>query len=134
VNPTIVIDTSALVEILIARNPDPELRRRTMTAVAAAPDIIDAETIGVVRRWEANGQLSTPVADQAISNLAVSGIVRMPHRSLLRRVWELRHSITPYDAAFVALAEQLSIPLIACDAKLAKAHGHNAQVELYPMG
>lgn len=131
-NPTIVLDTSALIEILLARNPDPQLRRRTMTAVAAAPDILDIETIGVVRRWEANALLPARLADRAIAQLAAAGIIRMPHRSLLPRIWELRHSITPYDAAFVALAERLSIPLIACDAKLAKAHGHNAHVELYP--
>lgn len=50
---------------------------------------------------------------------------------LIQRVWELRHSITAYDASYVALAEQLDIPLITCDAKLAGSNGHKAEIELY---
>lgn len=60
-------------------------------------------------------------------------VTRAPHRPLLRRVWELRHSIRPYDAAFVALAERLDVPLVTCDARLAKSNGHTAEVELYPI-
>jgi len=30
------------------------------------------------------------------------------------------------------LAERLDIPLVTCDAKLAKSNGHNAKIELYP--
>ncbi len=40
--------------------------------------------------------------------------------------------MTAYDAAYVALAEQLDIPLVTCDAKLAGSHGHKVQIELYP--
>jgi predicted nucleic acid-binding protein len=32
---------------------------------------------------------------------------------------------------FVALAELLDAPLVTCDARLAAATGHQAQVELY---
>ncbi|MCP2238704.1 type II toxin-antitoxin system VapC family toxin [Prauserella halophila] len=58
---------------------------------------------------------------------------RSPHRGLIPRVWELRHSITPYDAAYVALAEQLDIPLLTTDARLAGSNGHSAEIELYPV-
>lgn len=43
-----------------------------------------------------------------------------------------RHAITAYDALYVALAERLDIPLVTCDAKLARSNGHNAKIELYP--
>ena len=33
-------------------------------------------------------------------------------------------------AAYVALAEALDAPLITCDAKLARSHGHRAVIEL----
>ena len=51
---------------------------------------------------------------------------------MIQRIWELRHSITPYDAAYVALAERLRVPPVTCDAKLAGSNGHNARIELYP--
>jgi predicted nucleic acid-binding protein len=55
---------------------------------------------------------------------------RYPHDFLLPRVWELRESLTAYDAVYVALAEALDAPLLTCDRRLATAPGHQARVEL----
>jgi len=38
--------------------------------------------------------------------------------------------LTAYDAAYVALAEALRAPLLTCDARLASAHGHSAEIHL----
>lgn len=42
----------------------------------------------------------------------------------------LRYSVTAYDAAYVALAETLSVTLLTGDARLAASHGHDAVIEL----
>jgi predicted nucleic acid-binding protein len=34
------------------------------------------------------------------------------------RIWELRHTVTSYDAWYVALAEALRLPLATLDARL----------------
>ena len=47
----------------------------------------------------------------------------MPLPPLLERMWELRHNVTAYDAAYIALAERLDAVLITCDARLATANG-----------
>lgn len=57
--------------------------------------------------------------------------MRYPHHQLADRIWELRHKLTAYDAAFVALGEALDVPVITCDARLASASGHSAEIELF---
>lgn len=58
-------------------------------------------------------------------------VVRYPHQPLSDRMWGLRHNLTAYDAAFVALSEALGVPMITCDSRLARAGGHEADIELY---
>lgn len=59
----------------------------------------------------------------ALRHLAGLPVRRMPLAPLLSRMWDLRDDITPYDAAYVALAEQLRATLITCDVRLASAPG-----------
>lgn len=73
------------------------------------------------------------VAAAALTDLAQAPIARAPHRPLIDRIWELRHSVRAYDATYIALAEHLEVPLVTCDAKLAGGDGHAAKVEVYPV-
>jgi len=75
-------------------------------------------------------EITLATAEQAFDDFSNLVIERHEHRSLLPRVWELRDSLTAYDAAYVALAEALDAPLLTCDAKLAGARGHRATIEL----
>lgn len=54
----------------------------------------------------------------------------MPLAPLLQRIWELQDNITPYHAAYVALAERLDGPLITGDGKLAAAGGARCSFDL----
>jgi predicted nucleic acid-binding protein len=45
-------------------------------------------------------------------------------------MWELRDNLTPYDAAYIALAENLRCALLTCDAKLAAVPGAECDVDL----
>ncbi len=49
---------------------------------------------------------------------------------MLPRAWELRHNLTFTDGLYVALAEQLTIPLVTLDARLAAAPHINADIEV----
>jgi len=57
-------------------------------------------------------------------------IERATHEGFLPRIWELRESLTAYDAAYISLGEALDAPVLSCDRKLARSHGHHARVEL----
>ena len=67
----------------------------------------------------------------ALRDLAALGVERYPHAPFLSRIWRLRHNLTAYVAAYVALAEALDAPLVSLDARLHSAAGHHARVELY---
>jgi predicted nucleic acid-binding protein len=69
-------------------------------------------------------------AEQALADLDGLRIVRHPHQPYVPRIWQLRDSLTAYDAAYVALAEALEAPLITRDGRMASAHGHRAKIEL----
>jgi predicted nucleic acid-binding protein len=57
-------------------------------------------------------------------------MLRVTHRVLMPRCWELRDSLTVYDAAYVALAEVMEVVLVTADAKLAASPDLLCEVEL----
>jgi predicted nucleic acid-binding protein len=94
------------------------------------PHLLDIEVAHVVRRYAANGELDADRGRAALVNLAEFPVRRHPHNLLLLRVWDLRHTLTAYDAVYVALAESLDATLLTRDRRLANAAGHDARVEL----
>jgi predicted nucleic acid-binding protein len=95
-----------------------------------APHLIDIEVTRALRRLVQLKETTAQRAKQALDDHAALHIRRAAHENMLERVWEIRDSVTAYDAAYVALAEILDAPLITCDAELARSHGHRAEVEL----
>jgi predicted nucleic acid-binding protein len=91
-----------------------------------APHLIDIEVAQVVRRYAAIGQIEPARGRSALGDLFDFPLHRHPHDALLPRVWELRHNLTAYDAAYVAL----DATLLTRDRRLAAASGHRARIEL----
>jgi predicted nucleic acid-binding protein len=128
----LVVDTSAVLEALAARDPAPGLiERLAEDGDLHGPHLIDTEMLHALRRMSMSDQISNDRAEDARSDFASLALVRYSHQPLSDRVWELRHNVTAYDATFIALAEALAAPLITCDARLASAPGHSAQIELF---
>lgn len=131
----IVVDTSAILSVLVSRSPDASLGDRIRNdADLHAPHLLDVEFQHALRRLVVSGAISEDRAADARTDFDDLAIVRYPHVSLADRMWELRHNVTAYDATFIALAETLAVPLVTCDARLARAPGHNASVEIFPSG
>ena len=95
-----------------------------------APHLLDIEAIQAIRRMTLAGELSVRSAETALVTLLDLPVTRHEHTPFVGRIWELRSSVTAYDAAYIALAEGLPAVLFTCDSKLARAHGHRAQIEL----
>jgi predicted nucleic acid-binding protein len=131
----IVLDASAAAEILLALpRAGPALRERIARhgETVHVPHVFDLEVIAVIRRHALRGVLSERRSRGALGALRDLRAMRYSHVPLQRRIWELRENVTPYDAAYLALAEALGAPLVTVDAALAAAPGARAEVELHP--
>ena len=83
-----------------------------------------------MRRYALNGSLCVGRARLALDRLSTLSISLYPYTALLPRVWELRDDVSAYAAAYIALAETLEAPRVTRDARLARAPGIRAEVEV----
>lgn len=86
-----------------------------------APELVDLEFANTLRKLILRERLDPALAAQYIEEWATNSLIRCPHAMLLPRIWDHRNNITPYDSAYVALAEVLRLPLVTADRRLAKA-------------
>lgn len=128
----IVLDASAVVAILVGSGPGAERIREKVEAPDESlhvPHVMELEVLHALRALL--GTLSRQRSSEALTDLGNISFARYPHTPLIGRIWELKENLTAYDAAYVALAEALDAPLITMDARLARAPGIRAAVEVY---
>jgi predicted nucleic acid-binding protein len=128
----IVLDASAAIEWLLQTSTGQRVEQQIFSQSESlhAPHLLDVEIIQVLRRLVRERVISAVRADQAITDLLDLRINRYPHFVLLPRIWQLRHNLSAYDAAYVALAEELDASLLTSDARLVSASGHTAQIHV----
>ena len=128
----VVVDASALAAFYLADDPRRSAVADRLAAGHAlyAPTHLDVEVMSALRRLVAGNAMLGAAVPGALRHLAAFPIRRMPLTGLLGRMWELRHNVTPYGAAYVALAEKLRCDLLTCDAKLASASGVSCGFEV----
>ena len=129
----IVVDASTVAEVLLRGAAAAAVERRVhdMRETLHAPHLIDVEVAHVVRRYTARRDIDVALGRAALDDLADFPMRRYPHLSLLPRIWELRHNLSAYDAAYIALAQAVDAPLVTLDRRLAGSSGHRARIELF---
>jgi predicted nucleic acid-binding protein len=128
----LVVDANVLAVALGDDGADgDQARRRLRGERLAAPELVDLEVLSVLRRQFHGGGLDGRRASLALTDLADLPIQRESHVPLLPRCWELRANLTPYDAAYVSLAEFLDAPLLTADRRLATAPGTRCLIEVF---
>jgi predicted nucleic acid-binding protein len=128
----IVLDASAAVDWLLQTPAGRRIDERIFSRNESlhSPHLLELEVAQVLRRLARERTVSADRADQATNDLIDLRIARYPHVVFLPRIWQLRHNFSAYDAAYVALAEELRAPLLTRDIRLASASGHHATIEL----
>ena len=121
-----------MVEIVLRTETGNRLwtRLRHRNETLHAPHVIDLEVANALRRCLARGEVDDRGGDTALVNLGYVQIERHPHQPLLERIWQFRHNLTAYDAAYLALAERLDASLLTLDSGLVSVAGHHARVEI----
>ncbi len=130
----IVVDASVLANALADDEADGRIAREHLMSGGdlVAPDLVDVETVSVLRRRWLAGDITARRFSAAIDDLEDLSLTRFPALPLMRRAYELRANVTASDAAYVALAEQLACTLVTADARLASAPGVRCRVDLVP--
>jgi predicted nucleic acid-binding protein len=114
-----------MLEVLLQTPAAPRVSRFLFAAneTLHAPHLIDLEVAQVLRRYVRSTAISAERGAEALTDLVDFPLTRYPHFILLGRIWQMRHGLTAYDAAYLALAEVLDAPLVTRDRALARAGG-----------
>ncbi len=115
-----IVDASAMIDVLTGSSRGDQLVS-ILDDDLFAPDLLIPEVLGFFRRMVSQKRL--PAADaerlaQVFQSAPVEYVPAWPHTA---RLWELRHVLSPYDACYVAVAEDLGAPLVTTDLRLARA-------------
>ncbi len=129
---TIVVDASAMVELLAHTASAPMVEAAIMTGIALAPELLDVEVLSALARLERTGRADRKTVHQAVEALLTAPIERVGHRGLAPAAWTRRGNISAYDAFYVALAAHLDCPLMTADRRLAATPGLDVAVTLLP--
>ena len=128
----IVVDASVLANALADDEDDGDTARRELRTAGevAAPDLVDVETVSVLRKRWLRHTLTDQRFATAVAHLQQLDFERVPTLRLVPRAFELRANVSAYDACYVALAERLGCELITVDGRLATATGPRCPVRV----
>jgi len=131
---TIVVDASFITSLLAQSEGATKEWELALIdgAELAAPHLMPVEVTSALRSAERQGLLSSSVAALAHRDLVDLGVDLFPFEPFASRVWALRHSVSPYDGWYIALAERLDAPLVTLDQRLTRAADAQCQFVLPP--
>ena len=119
----VVIDSSALVELVVQTERAPAVAQAVGTTDMVAPDVVNPEVLSVLRRLERTATVTAREAVQAVDDLMDAPVRRFSTLPLLAEAWTLRANVSAADACYVVLARILRCPLVTADRKLSRAPG-----------
>ena len=142
----VIADASVLVVALKRRNDEGDELRRWLVELSkgerlhVVQSLTHLEVTSALRRLAKAGKVPDAEAEAAIMRFTELPALRHEvTQPMARRIWELRHNLTVYDASYVALTERLEAEelrpamLATADARLANCPGLSVQIELFAL-
>lgn len=126
----LVLDASLVVDFLLHRAPYYDsIKARMLSADSlAAPHLLDIEVTQVLRRFVLRGDISQQRAREAIQDLLDLPIQRYPHSAFLQTVFDLKDTLTAYDALYLVLANTLNAELLTRDSAFGQYNSETTKV------
>jgi predicted nucleic acid-binding protein len=126
-----VVDASVVVAGLVDDGPDGQWALDLLAEPSVlAPHLMPVEVAQILRRLVRAGSVSADVAALALEDLSDLAIALYDFAPHADRVWELRETLTAYDAWYIALAESFEVPLATLDRRMAKASGPRCEFQV----
>ncbi len=125
----LVVDASAIVD-LFAGAPN---ARALAAALAPFPEIdvpehFHVEVMSALRGMLLRGDIAADHAERALQLLPELRVVSHPVEPLTRSIWSMRDTLTAYDAAYLAVAQNIDAQLLTTDRGLAAAARHDQRL------
>ena len=118
---SVVVDSSLLVAALADAGPKGVWAEEVLSRGSLhAPELARVEATNLLRRLELAKQPTTAEANAAHEDLMQLDLELFSFEPFAERIWELRHTVTSYDAWYVAVAEALKLPLATLDRRLSR--------------
>jgi predicted nucleic acid-binding protein len=114
----VVVDASALVDLLLGNDLGAAVRRRISGQALHAPAHVDAEVLSALGRIQRAAMIEAEAVEVMLRELAAAPIQRHPVPDLLVGAWARRHQLRLVDALYVELAMSRGLPLITTDRRL----------------
>ncbi|WP_336084467.1 type II toxin-antitoxin system VapC family toxin [Nocardia sp. SSK8] len=118
----IVVDASAMVDLLVDNDRTAAVTKRISAAVLHVPAHFDVEVLSALGRLNRAGLLTDDQVETALGRLARAPLTRHHIVNRTMGAWNRRAAIRLADALYVELAEQLEIPLVTTDGRLARTY------------
>jgi predicted nucleic acid-binding protein len=115
----LVLDASAMVPLLVPGDSGQPIAQRIRGSAVHVPAHFDAEVLSALGRLHRAGHLEADVVTRGLDALAQAPFTRHPLSSLLAGAWGRRGDTRLVDALYIALAVELSAPIITLDRSLA---------------
>lgn len=124
-----VVDASVAVKLFVPENHSAEAHAlfaqfaSEQDAELIVPDLFFIECANVIWKWVRRLAYPADDARAHLHDLGNLGLTAIPTEILAEDALEIaiRHSVTAYDACYVAAAAQLGVPFVTADRKLVAA-------------
>ncbi|WP_030144421.1 type II toxin-antitoxin system VapC family toxin [Glycomyces sp. NRRL B-16210] len=120
----LAVDASAVAAVLIEPGAVAEWAVGQMRGKRLfASEMLHYETANIIRREARKGTIDETAAALAFRDLLDMQVHCESFAVVADRVWELRRSVTAYDASYIAVAEWRRAPLLTTDLRLTRGNG-----------
>lgn len=132
-SPSVVVDNSALVVALTDVDATGVALRARLHEVDSfnAPTLLEYELLSALFGMRRGGKLVDAQVEKAIEGYKLLNVIHHRMFDFWKRVQELFNNLSAYDAQYVALAEALDLPLITCDARIARSGAAKCAIEVF---